>query len=462
MNDVVAPHIGQSPLVAAAEYLDRAAVVGPAGTSTWRQIHSASIALAAKLGPLSTVCNLCDSRTGFLVTWLAALRRRRLQVLPPSGGRADLIAMLKSCADPCIVVDNAGGARAECRCIVWQADSDLGLVHDGGLAWSPDWDAQLVRLYTSGSTGTPEPQHKTLGQLARGAQVLGARLEEELDGGLAALRSIVCSVPPQHMFGIEASVMLSLIHGVPIVEGRPLLPADIHAALEAGADGIAWITTPLHLRTLQRAGESLPRCGAVIASTMPLSTSLASEIEALAAAPVLEIYGSTETGALAMRRTAREPRWRPLPGVRLEPVANGTSVSGLHFASPQRLADHTALDDTGTFALLGRQEDLIKIAGRRASLAGLNQLLQELPGLSDGVFYLPASEAAIERLVLIYAGDTLNRAAAEAWLRERMDPVFLPRAFIHVDRLPRVGPGKVPRPALDEIYATWRADRGTP
>jgi acyl-coenzyme A synthetase/AMP-(fatty) acid ligase len=403
---------------------------------------------------------------GFLVSWLAAFRRRCLQVLPPSGSRADLIAILKSCADPCILVDNVDAVRPEWgghrRCIVWQPESGVGLVDDDELAWSPDWDAQLVRLYTSGSTGTPEPQIKTLRQLARGAQVLGARLDEELDGGVAALRSIVCSVPPQHMFGIEASTMLSLIHGVPIVEGRPLLPADVRAVFEASADGMAWITTPLHLRSIQRAGESLPHCGAVIASTMPLATSLASEIEELAAAPVLEIYGSTETGAIGMRRTARDARWRPLPGVRLEPVDDGTSVSGLHFASPQRLADHTALDDTGTFTLLGRQADLIKIAGRRASLAGLNQLLQELPGLSDGVFYLPASDAPAERLVLIYAGDPLNHAAAEAWLRERMDPVFLPRTFIRVDRLPRVGPGKVPRPALDEIYAAWRAERRTP
>jgi acyl-coenzyme A synthetase/AMP-(fatty) acid ligase len=64
--------------------------------------------------------------------------------------------------------------------------------------------------------------------------------------------------------------------------------------------------------------------------------------------------------------------------------------------------------------------------------------------------------------VLIYAGAPVNRAAAEAWLRERMDPIFLPRAFIHVDRLPRVGPGKLPRSALDEIYAAWRAERRTP
>ena len=55
-------------------------------------------------------------------------------------------------------------------------------------------------------------------------------------------------------------------------------------------------------------------------------------------APVIEIYGSTETGALATRRTAREPRWQPLDGVRLERVDGATLVRGAHFPSPAELA----------------------------------------------------------------------------------------------------------------------------
>ena len=69
------------------------------------------------------------------------------------------------------------------------------------------------------------------------------------------------------------------------------------------------------------------------------------------------------------------------------------------------------------------------------------------------MFYLPATGAPAERLVLIHAGEPLDRAAAEAWLRERIDPVFLPRTIIRVERLPRTEGGKLPRAALDQIYA---------
>lgn len=446
-----------TPLLAAAAHLDSPAVIGESRDWTWRDVHAASLALAQRLGAASTVCNLCSSRVGFLVTWLAALRRGCLQLLPPSGGHADLVAILKSVADPVIVVEDSRLLQPDwaehARCLVHLPRVEPGEASDGSLGWRPDMDAPLLRLYTSGSTGAPEPQTKTLGQFVRGAQVLAARLDEEVQGGLAAVRQIVCSVPPQHMFGVETSVMLSLVAAIPVLDRRPLLPADVHAAFERCAGETAWIATPLHLRALAQSGVTLPRCRLVLVSTMPLAPTLAAQAETLAQAPVVEIYGSTETGVVAMRRGALNPRWRPVQGVRVESEGTSTRVWGTHFQSPQTLADQVELDGQGGFDLLGRHGDLIKIAGRRASLAGLNLLLQDLPGLADGVLYLPATGAPTERLVLIHAGPPLDRAVAEAWLRQRMDPVFLPRRIIRVERLPRTENGKLPRAALDQLYA---------
>jgi 3-hydroxymyristoyl/3-hydroxydecanoyl-(acyl carrier protein) dehydratase len=247
------------------------------------------------------------------------------------------------------------------------------------------------------------------------------------------------------------------VAGIPVLDRRPLLAGDVRAAFEDSAREGAWIATPLHLHALARAAEAVPRCRLVLVSTMPLATDLAAQAEALASAPVMEIYGSTETGVVAMRRTAHETNWRPVGDVRVEPVEAGTRVWGGHFASPRMLADQVEPGADGTFKLLGRQADLIKIAGRRASLAGLNLLLQNLPGLTDGVFYLPATGSPTERLVLIHAAPALDRAAVRAWLRARMDPAFLPRSFIQVERLPRTDAGKLARAALDAIYASHHA-----
>jgi len=457
---VLRPHPGATPLVAEPAWLDQPAVVCARRRWTWREVHAGSTVLAARLARGVSVCNLCDSRGAFLMTWLAALRQRCVQLLPPSGGGVDLASMLGSRADPIIVVDDPRQLWSEWmqqRRHVVVPDFDAGCVAGArlDLAWSPDWDSESICLFTSGSTGRPQPQFKSLGQLARGATLLGARIDQELAGGFAATGAIVCSVPGQHMFGVETSVMLSLVHGVPVFDGRPLLPADVRAAFEYCEQGAAWVATPVHLLGLLRSGESVPNCRLVIVATMPLAPALASQVEQRLHAPVLEVFGSTETGAIAMRRPARDVQWQPMAQVRLESVAEGTRVWGPHFPSPVMLADHVELDERGRFALLGRQTDLIKIGGRRASLAGLDQLLQQMPGLEEGVMYLPQGGQGTDRLVLIHSGEPLDTAAAIGWLRARIDPVFVPRAFIRVARLPRTGAGKIPRSALDRIYQDW-------
>jgi acyl-coenzyme A synthetase/AMP-(fatty) acid ligase len=447
-----------TPLAAARAFLDRPAIFAHSHAWTWREVHCAAIELAQRIPTSAVVCNLCESRLGFLVAWVAALRRGCQQILPPSGGRAELLEILKMSAQTVLVVDGSAAEEAwsdHAACIRYEPTRSSTCHPDSALAWlrPEDLDLPLVRLYTSGSTGAPEPQTKTLGQLVRGALVLSARLDEIIEGGAHALGQIVCSVPPQHMFGLETSVMLPLVTGLPVLDRRPLLPADVLAAFsEAASPKGAWIATPLHLRALALSGLAIPQCGLALASTMPLSQELAMQAESLTGAPVLEIYGSTETGALAMRRPAADVAWRPVEGVRLEPGEAGTRVWGSHFPSPAVLADQVEWKGE-RFMLLGRQGDLIKIAGRRASLAHLNRVLEKLPGLTNGVFHLPSSESATQRLVLFHEGEPLNRAATHKWLRKHIDPVFLPRAIIQVDRLPRTATGKLQRRALDDLYA---------
>jgi len=452
-----------SPLVADPAHLGRAAVVGATETWTWHQVHEASLALALELRGAAAVCNLCSSRLAFLVTLLATLRNGSLMVLPPSQSDADIAAVLDARPNTIVVGDAQGGVDPACGSafppsvyVSCRPEWKPGATRASDLAWQPAWDAVAVLLHTSGTTGDPQPQAKTLLHLLTGALLLGARLAEEIRGGLDTVDHLVCSVPAQHMFGLECSVMLPLVHGTPVLDRRPLLPADVAAAFD-DVGRCAWIATPMHLRSLVQSGAALPASAFAIVSTMPLGHALALQSEQLLAAPVLEIYGSTETGALAMRRTARETRWSPLDGVRLDPVEGATLARGAHFASPVQLLDEVVVEANGSFTLLGRQADLIKIAGRRASLAGLNLLLQDLPGLGDGVFYLPATGDPTERLCLIYSGPPLDRAATRRWLRARLDPVFLPRDFIRVERMPRSETGKLRLHSLDLAYSDWQA-----
>lgn len=452
--------LSDSPLLAAFPCLDRVAVFGNSRSWTWRDVHAASMVLAKRFTQGTTVCNLCGTRIGFLVTWVAAVRSGCLQVLPPSGGGLDLASLIAVSDDVAMVVDNTDllpphhdATRAHYLHI---SPGSLYMDKDVELSFVPNWDAPAVHLYTSGSTGVPRVQARTLRQLTKGAQALGEKMGQALSGGLTSIKVMVCSVPPQHMFGLETSVMLSLVHGIPIMDSRPLLPADVQTCLCDISKPTLWITTPMHLKALVRTEAKLLNCVAVIASTMPLEPSVAVATEALVQAPVMEIYGSTETGAIALRRPAHDACWHPLAEIYLRCVDAGTQVWGAHFESPQCLNDDVALTASGTFTLLGRRGDLIKIGGKRASLASLNLLLQSLPGWIDGSFYMPNSTATTERLVLIHAGHNLDIVTVQKWLRDRIDAAFLPRTLINVDTLPRTATGKLTQATLDNIYIAWR------
>ncbi|WP_324567560.1 AMP-binding protein [Ottowia sp.] len=445
------------------KYLESAAVVGCVRDWTWRDVHAAADALASQFSDGSSVCNLCSTRVGFLIVWLAALRSGALMVLPPSAGPTELSRLLADSSDIVAVAEDESilrpvgdlGVRTLCYSPLLSGDASL----DANVSFGVDWDRRAVCLFTSGSTGKPNPHWKTFQQLLQGAQVLAARLDPLINDGLAGCRGIVSSVAPQHMFGFESSVMLSLLTGIPVVERRPLLPLDVQAAFECCCGPGVWMTTPMHLRAIARTHQRISDCRLVLASTMPLTADLAAQVETLATTPVIEIFGSTETGAMATRRTANESLWRPLDGVKVEPTATAIRVRGEHFPSPQVIADRVELAADGRFELCGRQADVLKIGGRRTSIAGLNALVGTLPGLDDGVFYLPPGDAENARTAFIYQG-SLDRSVAEHWMRERIDAVFLPRAWMQVERLPRDPNGKLSQQALDELWSARRQPDG--
>ncbi|MET0815450.1 MAG: AMP-ligase, partial [Pseudoxanthomonas sp.] len=209
-------------------------------------------------------------------------------------------------------------------------------------------------------------------------------------------------------------------------------------------------TTPVHLRALVESGVRLPVLCGIVSATAPLTQELAAAAEAHFGCEVREVFGSTETCVIARRRTARETAWTPLPGVRLHPKPDGTSIQAAHLPAPVMLADLVEMEGDGSFHLRGRQADLLEIAGKRASLGDLTRRLLAIPGVVDGVMLqLDAGGArGVARVAALVVAPDLDEAAILAALRESIDPVFLPRPLKRVAALPRSETGKLPRSEL--------------
>jgi acyl-coenzyme A synthetase/AMP-(fatty) acid ligase len=308
----------------------------------------------------------------------------------------------------------------------------------------------VVIGYTSGSTGRPHANRKTWGMLTAATALNAARVREALRERSEALPWILATVPPQHMYGMELSVLLPLVGGMGIHAGRPLYPADIAAALAELPVPRVLVTTPVHLRALLQSGIALPPLDVVVSATAPLSSDVAASVEQRFGATLVEFFGSTETCVIASRRTASEPGWRPYPGVTLQPSDDATQVDAPWFTAPVVLQDVLEMRGDGTFVVCGRNADMVEVGGKRASLADLTRRLLSVRGVSDAIVFQPdrVEGAPVQRLAALVVAEGLDESALVAQLAPAIDPVFLPRPLVFVPRLPRNEVGKLPREQL--------------
>ena len=269
---------------------------------------------------------------------------------------------------------------------------------------------------------------------------------------------ILATVPPQHTYGMEFSVLLPLIAGMAVHAARPLFPADIARALAELPAPRVLVSTPVHLRALVESPQQFPETALIVSATAPLDRALAQAVETKLGGRLLEIFGSTETCAFASRRTAHDEFWQLHSGVRLEPAAEGTLVEAPWHPQPILLQDRVELRGTTEFRVQGRNTDLIEVAGKRASLADLTRRVLAIDGVQDAVVFQPGAEsvATIRRVAALVVAPGLTAAQIQERLAATIDPAFLPRPLVLVDALPRNELGKLPR---EQLLAALKALR---
>jgi acyl-coenzyme A synthetase/AMP-(fatty) acid ligase len=421
-------------------------------------------ALAARLPPQGPMLNLTGDRYRFAVGLGAALVRGQHNLLPPNH-TVDMVARLRDgfahtyCMRDREHLESAGDLPVPS---VLYAEEHAPLPSDQtpNVPRIPH-DALAAQVLTSGSTGSPVPHSKHWGLLHQNIYAEAQELARAMGRHDLIGVNLVATVPAQHMYGFESTVLVALLAGAAFDAARPFYPADIAAALKRMPRPCILVTTPFHLKMLLESGVSVPAIDLVVCATAPLSPQLAARAEAAFGAPLLEIYGCTEAGQVGTRRTTAGAEWRTFEGLQISGNGDASSVSGGHVAQATALADVLEVLDTRTFRLLGRSNDLINIAGKRSSLGHLNYHLNSISGVQDGAFFIPTNsdvdgpESVIRPVAFVVAPGIstvqLQSSIINA-LRERVDAAFLPRRVIAVDSLPREpSTGKLPAAP----YAQW-------
>ncbi|MFZ1827194.1 MAG: AMP-binding protein [Candidatus Competibacteraceae bacterium] len=376
------------------------------------------------------ILNLCEDRYRFMVAFAAVGINGQTSLLPSSRAALQVDQLTEDYPDSARIND-----KDLERWLAQHAPDDT-------LLPTPELpgDHVMAIAFTSGSTGRAKPNPKRWSELINGARQ--ARQRFGFNDGL----TLVATVPPQHMYGLETSIMAPLASGVCVYAGRPFFPADVRAALNDAPPRRVLVTTPIHLQACVRAELHWPKIAWVISATAPLSLELAIQAEQTFNAPVLEIYGCTEAGSIASRHPLDSDRWRLYDGFRLE--GHGV-LTGAHLPEPTPLSDVIEACGGDEFRLLGRCEDLVNIAGKRNSLAYLNHQLNQITGVVEGVFMLPdGMDDGAGRLAVVVVAPGLSERQLLAALAERVDPVFLPRPLLKVQTLPRNEIGKLTRESL--------------
>ena len=403
--------------------------------------------LASLLPDRRHVLNLCADRYRFAVGFAAALLRGQVSLLPPND-TPDLIERLVSQYPDVYALNDRELGVASLETLDVPVEVEAG---PGAPVVPVVPEAQVAAiLFTSGSTGQPVPYRKTWGSLVRSARSEIESLDMRARPGMAVLGT----VPPQHSYGLESTVLMVMQGGLALQTRRPLFPADVRAALAALPRPRSLVTTPVHLRVLLAEPEELPAADLLLCATAPLSPQLAAEAEARFGAPLYEIYGCTESGQIATRRTVDTSEWRTMSNIALRSDGKGTWVRGGHVESEVLLADVIELRGKGRFELHGRTADLVNIAGKRTSLAHLNYHLNSIDGVRDGAFVPPAEQGeAVTRLTAYVVAPGVKSETLMKALRQRVDAAFLPRPLHFVEALPRNATGKLPHEALVELAA---------
>jgi acyl-coenzyme A synthetase/AMP-(fatty) acid ligase len=399
------------------------------------------------------VVNFCGDRLCFAVAFVAAMLRGQATILSGDRSPDRLAALTEDYPSVYAITDDPKSTTPLHRHLLRRLTfSPAGQ----GNSENPEIPASKLAaiVFTSGTTGRPLAHPKSWGAL----------IERSIDAATwlklnAPTVSIVGMVPPQHMYGLETTMLLPLHAAAATWCGAAFYPQDVVAALRSVPEPRFLVTTPLQIRTLLHASVGLPSIDRIVSATAPLFPEMAKAAEERWATQVFEIFGATEVGSIASRRTVADDVWTTYPRVRLK--QGGLEAEPLVVAPnavTYPLNDIIELLDDRHFRLVGRRTDVVKLGGRRASLAELNRILASINGVIDGQFVAPEDlDRPTARLLVFVVAPERSAEDLLAELRHRIDPLFLPRRVIKVDVLPRNGVAKLTDQALGALRARARA-----
>jgi acyl-coenzyme A synthetase/AMP-(fatty) acid ligase len=326
--------------------------------------------------------------------------------------------------------------------------SDVAVAETGGAPIVPVFPRAgdpEVAFFTSGSTGEPKIVRKKAYQFAAQHAVEAPWL------GLTASPTVVCFVPTFHILGyIYGFDMPACGCGATVFcrGGAPQLWVD---QIRAHRPALV-VAVPSHYRLLTRVLTSPLPPATYLSSGAPLDPAISEEFHRLAGSPVLQVYGSTETGGIATRLDGGP--WRIFPGLAWKGRENDGRLlvkSAWQEQPDEWYATGDAVAAEGeTFRLLGRADSVVKVGGRRFSTGEVVQAALADPRIEQAhaIVYTRFGEVAVALFVVSPKDVAVTTDEVRSLLAGRLARFKIPRTIQVLESLPSRGIGKVDEEAL--------------
>jgi len=310
-----------------------------------------------------------------------------------------------------------------------------------------DYDNQTeIWLKTSGSTGEAKTIIKTAEQMWLGAEVLAEALPFKAENNVTA----ISTVSIQHIYGLTVHIMMSLVNGWQIGRKQQFYP-ECMLAETRNTEQTVIVSSPAMLTRIDWFNTTMPKnIVGVISSGGALPEETSEQMRHLLQQPVIEIYGSTETGPIAIRDDIH--LWQTLPNSRLGCNEDGALwIEGCWLSTREQTADVVEFLDGG-FRLLGRSDRIVKIGDKRTSLAGIEAKLNQHAWVEDCYIAQHPEQPRLAAWVGLNAqGIDILRANGrrhlidqlKAYLAETQDKTAIPRFWRFTDKLPRNSQSKI-------------------
>ncbi len=295
---------------------------------------------------------------------------------------------------------------------------------------------ELLKIYTGGSTGTPQMWSKTGENIIGEVFYLASRYEVSKND------CILATIPPNHIYGLLFAVILPLVSGARVVAETPSFPSEI-VTTAAKHQATILASVPAHYRVLRN-------------STLPLrlafsSAGMLDEEDNNAFCRnnrmgVTEVYGSTETGGIASRnRWLGEEVFTPFPSISWKIIKGCLAVCSPYVSPDLPLDeegyfianDRVEKRGANSFILQGRADNVTKVGGKRVDLEEVRLLIRSEPGVTDCVVMaMPQAGGREHRIGALIQGDGVDREVIKQSLLESLESYAMPRCIKTVERIP--------------------------